>query len=97
MVVTLREIKQHLNIEATDHNDDEYLLDLIQVAEENAESYINVALSTFSPVPASIKQAIKIRVAHLYDVDRMEAHNLKPTAIFHRLLSAYVNYNPTLT
>lgn len=95
MVVTLKEVKKHLEIDEDETKDDEYLSMLVKTAEELAESHMNVALSTFTTVPWAVRHAIKVKVAYLYDVDRTGSHNQTESNLFHRLLSAHINYSPT--
>lgn len=86
-----------MEIDEDETKDDEYLSMLIKTAEEMAEAHMNVAISTFATVPWMVRHAVKVKVAFLFDVDRTGTHNQTESNLFHRLLSPYINYSPTIT
>ncbi len=56
-MLTLEDLKKHLNI---DHNeDDAYIEELISVAEDAVETYINKPLTDFVDANGTIKPAIR--------------------------------------
>ena len=74
---TLADIKQHLNIETEFTDDDDYIVNLISVAEMSVYEYLNGGLSgstinitvdgeTITALPKSIKHAIVLLTAHFY-------------------------------
>lgn len=63
--VSLPELKAHLNL---DHDEDDALLSLkLEAAEEHVTNIIGSPIWT-DPVPATIRQAILMLSAHLYEV-----------------------------
>jgi uncharacterized phage protein (predicted DNA packaging) len=66
-VITLKEIKAHLNLEEGFTADDPYLLSLIKVSTIAVERHIDRKLNMeCDPNSELIKHAIKIMVANLY-------------------------------
>ena len=56
-MLTIEDLKKHLNI---DHNeDDAYIEDLISVAEDAVETYINKPLTDFVDADGKVKPAIR--------------------------------------
>jgi uncharacterized phage protein (predicted DNA packaging) len=68
MKVTLKDIKQHLNLDEGFTEDDYYLMQLIDVAEMAVERHLNKKLSTIKSDfdNRMIIHAIKIIAANLY-------------------------------
>lgn len=69
MYITISDAKQHLNIEADFHADDNYIIQLIKVAEDAIEKRIDRKLcSTLIDgfLPDSIRQAILLLVGNFY-------------------------------
>lgn len=100
MIVTLTEIKNHLEMDPDENRDDGVLYDLIQVAEAEAEDYINnttLAELTGNDL-VKARHAVKLRVKYYFDVDRGEVtlSKYKSTQAFHKLLSGAINYTPTI-
>lgn len=97
MYTTIEEIKQHLQIDNDYNGDDEYLMSLIEVAEEIVSQHINRPLSEYTPaLPAPIKQAILLLIGNYYS-------NREPIVIgvsvnklplsYEYLLSPYIKYS----
>lgn len=74
---TVDELKKQLNIESTFTDDDQYLLELISVAEMAIDSYCNGGLNTgvttitisgvtYAALPKTVKQATLLLAAHFY-------------------------------
>lgn len=72
MYVTLAQIKKHLNIDTSFHEDDEYLVDLEQVAENAVERHIDDNLGRIfiasggKQLPAPLVHSILILLGNLY-------------------------------
>lgn len=67
MYVTVEEVKKHLNIDYEE--DDQYLQDLIEAAEDAIERFIQQPFKDIevnATIPASIKHAIKLMVGGFY-------------------------------
>lgn len=69
MYVTLKESKKHLQIDDSYKDDDEYIIYLIQVAEDAVEQTLNIPLSSLLKdgyLPKSIIHSILLMVSNLY-------------------------------
>ena len=72
MYIQLYQIKKHLNIDDTFHDDDEYLVDLEIVAEKAIEKHIDntfdniVAGEGGSELPPPLAHAVLLMVGNLY-------------------------------
>lgn len=71
MYISLDLAKKHLNIDADFTEDDQYILGLIQAAEEAVKVHINDDLDTIAEnnggcVPAPIIQAILLQIGAMY-------------------------------
>lgn len=71
MIVSIDQIKEHLNIESDFTDDDVYLTGLTEVAEESIIEYLNLptgytGYTSSADTPLGVQQAIKLFVAHLY-------------------------------
>ena len=71
MYISLDLAKKHLNIDADFTEDDEYILGLIQAAEEAVKVHINDDLETIAEknggcVPAPIIQAMLLQIGAMY-------------------------------
>lgn len=91
MIVTLEDAKRHLIIE---HNeDDNYITNLIDVAECSILDYCNWTYYS-NPVPPPIKQAILLIVGNLYTnrepVSFITAYKIPYTVDF--LIAPYITY-----
>lgn len=93
----LNEVKLHLQIDNDYIGDDEYLMSLIEVAEEIVSQHINRSLDEYTPaLPAPIKQAILLLIGNYYS-------NREPIVIgtitnklplsYEYLLSPYIKYS----
>ena len=70
MYITLQQAKKHLNIDDSFTDDDNYILQLIQVAEDAVEKNTDVALSEQlegGVLPPSITHSILLLVGNLYN------------------------------
>lgn len=70
MYVTLQQAKKHLNIDDSFTDDDNYILQLIQVAEDAVEKNTDIALSEMVEggiLPPSLTHSILLLVGNLYN------------------------------
>ena len=70
MYVTLEQAKKHLNIDDSFTDDDNYILQLIQVAEDAVEKNTDIALSEQLEggiLPPSLTHSILLLVGNLYN------------------------------
>lgn len=69
MYVTLAKAKKHLNIDDTFTDDDDYIKDLIEVAEGAVSREIDRPLNevAFGKLPPQLEQAVLLMVSNLYD------------------------------
>ena len=98
MYVTLYEAKKHLLVDNSFNDDDEYILALIDIAEEAVSININIPLDSITvggELPPAVKAAILLLVGNLYA-------NIEPVAFtsvnkvpytFDYLISLYKNYS----
>lgn len=76
MYTTLNEAKKHLNIDDSFTDDDNYILDLITVAEDAVSQHLDIALDDLvvdGALPSAIIHSILLLVGNLYA-------NREPTA-----------------
>ena len=69
MYVTLSKAKKHLQIDQDFKDDDEYIISLIQVAEDAVESNLNIPLASLlkdGVLPQSVYHAILLMIGNLY-------------------------------
>lgn len=66
MYITLEEAKKHLNINDDFTDDDEYILSLINVAENVVQKHIDRELSEFEELPTPLKQAMLLLIGNYY-------------------------------
>lgn len=68
--MTLNEVKKHLNIDESFTEDDNYITDLIKVAEDAVAKNENIALNNMiedGELPPSVKHSILLLVGNLYN------------------------------
>ena len=69
MYITLQEAKKHLQIDADFTDDDNYIITLIQVAEDSVSQHLDIALRellTDGKLPSAIQHSILLMVGNLY-------------------------------
>lgn len=69
MYVTLKEAKRHLQIDEDFKDDDEYIIALIQVAEDAVAKYLDIPLASLLEdgfLPSSIVHSILLMLSNLY-------------------------------
>lgn len=100
MYTTLDKIKKHLNIEADFHADDDYLLDLYDVAEKTVEAHIDQPLEDLAidgELVSPVRHAILLYIGDLYNSREGNAYgiNISPVPFgYDYLLSLYKSYAP---
>lgn len=69
MYITLQEAKKHLQIDADFTDDDNYIISLIQVAEDSVAQHLDIALKELlsdGELPSAVKHSILLMVGNLY-------------------------------
>jgi uncharacterized phage protein (predicted DNA packaging) len=70
MYVTLDEAKKHLQIDPSFTDDDNYITNLIDVAEDSVSKHLDIALEDLlsggGELPPAIKQVVLLMVGNLY-------------------------------
>lgn len=69
MYVTLSQVKKHLQIDDSFKDDDDYILMLIEVAEDSVSQHLDIALSDLVKdgcLPASVTHSILLIIGNLY-------------------------------
>jgi len=107
MYLTLNQAKKHLNIDDSYIDDDDYINDLISVAESSVELHIDQSLSglttstlnasgeTVTELPAPILHAMLLMIGGLYSIRENVSFTGKAIAIpynYQYLLDFYQNY-----
>lgn len=102
MTLDLTLAKRHLNVDADFHEDDAYILALIQVAKETVQRNICALLDDMADeegnIPAPLQQAILIYMATLYASREAVTYGGSPAEIpltYQYLISLYKNYSDT--
>ena len=67
MICNINELKQNLNIEIDYKDEDIYLINLLEVAEEAIFNYLDRKRNEFGIVPASIRQGIILLASQMYE------------------------------
>ena len=99
MYIPLELAKKHLNIESSYTEDDEYILMLIDAAEQAVRVHVNDDLDTLAEnnggcIPTPILQAMLLMIGNLYQ--NREIVGTKTQAIpfaYQYLIDLYRNYN----
>ena len=99
MYITLELAKKHLNIEPDYHDDDQYIVGLIDAAEQAVRVHVNDDFETIAEknggcIPTPLFQAILLLVGQLYQ--NREIVGSKTVALpfnYQYLIDLYRNYN----
>lgn len=67
MICTINELKQNLNIEPDYTDEDEFLLYLLEVAEEVIFNYLDKTKENYNTIPVCIKHAILVIASQYYE------------------------------
>ena len=99
MYLDLDVVKHHLNLESSYTEDDQYLLLLIDAAEQAVKVHVNESLEEIAEknggcIPTPIFQAMLLQIGNLYQ--NREIVGSKTTALpfgYQYLIDLYRNYN----
>ena len=99
MYLALDLVKHHLNLESSFTEDDQYIMALIDVAEQAVKVHVNEELETIAEknggcIPTPIFQAMLLQIGNLYQ--NREIVGAKTTALpfgYQYLIDLYRNYN----
>lgn len=103
MFLKIKQIKQHLNIDADYTMDDDYLIQLAEVSEQIVQKHIDEKLSDIAEreggeLPKPLLQAMLLMIATLYNSRESVSYGATPIEVpltFNYILSLYKNYNNT--
>ena len=98
MYLDLDVVKKHLNLESSYTEDDEYILVLMDVAEQAVKVHVNESLETIAEknggcIPTPLFQAMLLQIGSLYQ--NREIVGSKTTALpfgYQYLIDLYRNY-----
>lgn len=99
MYISLDYAKKHLNIEDDFKDDDEYILGLINAAEESVRVHVNEDYDTLAEknggcLPAPLLQAMLIAIGNWYqNREPLGTRNLALPFNYQYLIDLYRNYN----
>lgn len=105
MYVNLQQLKKHLNIDSSFHEDDEYLVDLEQAAELAVERHIDDKLENIliasgrTTLPPTLQQAVLILTANFYanrESIAFSSYTELPYSLTY-ILDLYKNYSKRYT
>lgn len=105
MYVNLQQLKKHLNIDSSFHDDDELLCDFCSTAEQCVERHIDdklediIIASGRTTLPPTLIQAILILAANFYanrESIAFSSHTELPYSLTY-LLDLYKNYSKKYT
>ena len=99
MYLDLDLVKKHLNLESAYTEDDEYILELISVAEAAVQVHVNEPLEEIAEknggcIPTPLFHAMMLQIGNLYQ--NREIVGAKTTALpfgYQYLIDLYRNYN----
>lgn len=101
MYIPLDLAKKHLNVEQDFTEDDEYILGLIQVAEEAVKVHVNEDLGSIAEknggcIPTPLLQAMLLMVGNLYQNRELVTPGIRISQLpfnYQYLIDLYRNYN----
>lgn len=105
MYVNLQQLKKHLNIDSSFHEDDEYLCDLAELAAHCVERYIDdkfeniIQASGRTTLPPPLVQSVLILTANFYanrESIAFSSHTELPYSLTY-ILDLYKNYSKKYT
>ena len=99
-MLTIEQIKKHLNIDEYFHDDDDYLLSLQEVAKMAVERHIDLSFDDIKEnnggeIPPPLLHALLLLIGNLYR-DRESVSFVNATEIpltYNYILSMFKNYN----
>lgn len=97
MYITLEQAKKHLNIENDFHDDDEYILGLISVAENAVEVHCNRSLAETAErnggcLPSPLLQAMLLIIGDFYREREPLGKLYSLPLSYEYLINLYINY-----
>lgn len=99
MYLQLYQVKKHLNLDENFHDDDEYLVELAQAAQQTVEVHLDRPLKDFENeegfIPSSLTQAMLLLVGTWY-ASRESVSFASNTVLPHSydyIIALYKNYN----
>lgn len=100
-MISVDDLKRHLNIDEDFHDDDAYIAELAQVAENVVFTHVDDTGLTGgeNELPAALNHAVKLLVATWYANRESVAYG-NPQTIPHAydyLIALYKNYNPQMS
>ncbi len=99
MYIPLELAKKHLNLEADYTADDEYILALIDAAEQAVRVHVNEDLESIAEknggcIPTPLFQAMLLMIGNLYQNREIVANKTTPLPFAYQyLIDLYRNYN----
>ena len=98
MYISLDRAKQHLLIEESFHDDDEYIVNLINAAEQAVRVHVNEDFDTLAEanggcLPAPLEQAMLIAIGTWYQRREALGNNLELPLSYTYLIRLYQNWN----
>lgn len=99
MYITLDLAKKHLNLESGFTEDDEYILNLIEAAEQAVTVHLNEDLDSIAEknggcIPTPIFQAMLLQIGNLYQNREIVGNQTTPLPFAYQyLIDLYRNYN----
>lgn len=96
--INLDTVKKHLNIDSDFTDDDQYIIALVQVAEDAISKHLDIALDDLvedGDLPSSIKHSILLLVGNLYANREPVSYStvMKVPYTLEYLLGLYKHYN----
>ena len=99
MYISLDQAKKHLNIEPSFTEDDEYILGLIEAAEQAVKVHVNEDLDVLAEnnggcIPAPIFQAMLLQIGAMYQNREIVGHEtFQLPYSYEYLIRLYQNWN----
>lgn len=98
MYISLEDAKKHLNVDISYTDDDQYILDLITVAEDSVSKHLDIALDELEDgngmLPSSVVHAMLLMIGNLYANREPVSYStvMKIPYTYEYLISLYKHY-----
>lgn len=98
MYISLEDAKKHLNVDISYTDDDQYILDLITVAEDSVSKHLDTALDELEDgngmLPSSVVHAMLLMIGNLYANREPVSYStvMKIPYTYEYLISLYKHY-----
>lgn len=98
MYISLEDAKKHLNVDISYTDDDQYILDLITVAEDSVSKHLDIALDELEDgngmLPSSVVHAMLLMIGNLYATREPISYStvVKIPYTYEYLISLYKHY-----